>query len=147
MVKDVAQKHIDSMKEDYQEALYIDKLVMKDNKNAKEDIFSFLILKLCINYESFTTQAFEEIFPKKKVKYNHPWSYTRVVAKKLKIDISKEYVDAHESWNIYNTLKHLNQKTAVTRQNICLEQNLKTFKEMAEFIMKSLIELLSKFLV
>ncbi len=146
MINSIVEKHIDAIKTDLETAVFLSKLV-KDNQLILDDVFTSSIVKMCIEYESFTTEAHKFVFPGKPIKYNHPWRYTRELSEKLKIDISREYELAHESWEIYNTIKHLNERMLILRNKICEKENLKNIEEISIFINATLISLLKKFLV
>ena len=147
MINTIVRKHITAIKEDLSNAKILKQLTNSDHKELVPEIFTSTIIKMCIEYESFTTEAYDFVFPKDTLKYNHPWRYTRELSSKLNINIKNEYRKAHEGWEIYNTLKHLNKRMIVSREKISLKENLKSVEEMAIFIHDALIKLLEKFIV
>lgn len=101
------------------------------------------ILKMCIKYEALTSDIMETLY-KIKPRYNHPWSNTREIAKKLKINIDIEYKHAHDAWDLYNTLKHINDKTEIDQHKLFKKYNLLNMKDAAIFVKNSLIKLIYK---
>lgn len=108
-------------------------------------IYISAILNMCIKYEAFIADYNEKLFGGTP-QYNHPWSNTRNIAKKLKININKEYILAHDLWEYYNALKHINLKTQKDKKELDNKYVFKNSKEAAEFICLSLTNLVKKFI-
>ncbi|WKX02752.1 hypothetical protein [Candidatus Mycoplasma mahonii] len=81
---------------------------MLKNNDIIEENYKLSIINMCISYEAYISDLFDMVFHKNP-KYNHPWSNTREIINRFKIDVTNEYKNAHDAWDYYNTLKHINQ--------------------------------------
>ncbi len=106
-------------------------------------IYVSAILNMCIKYEAFIADQYNHIFNVSH-RYNHPWANTRDIAKKLKIDVKSEYKVAHDLWDYYNSLKHINDQTTDEKEKIVNKYNLNSVKEVAELVYISLTNLVEK---
>lgn len=125
----------------------IEKLVIfaDHEEDVKSDeIYTYGILGMCIRFESFCADAFDFWFPQKSVKYNHPWFHMRELAAALKVDIKEEYTVAHHMWELYNSLKHINDVTESEKHKVMIHFNLNNLKEAFYFFEKVIIDLISK---
>ncbi|NQZ65825.1 MAG: hypothetical protein HRT99_01235 [Mycoplasmatales bacterium] len=106
-------------------------------------IYTSATINMCIKYEAFIADYYQYMFDVSP-RYNHPWANTRDIAKKLNKDISWEYKIAHDLWDYYNSLKHINSATSIEKEKIIKKYNLKSSKHVAEFVHKSLGRLVKK---
>ena len=126
----------------HQHSLTIEKLIMGDEM-IKEN-FNLSIINMCITYESFISDLYEEIY-KTEPKYNHPWSNTRDIAGDKKIDIDGFYKLAHDAWEYYNTLKHINSSMEEEQRKLINRYSLDTPKKASIFVYNSLRNLTERF--
>ena len=121
-----------------------DHAVLTSNiKAIGDEAFFNSIIGMCIKYETLTADLEEQIF-NREPKYNHPWSNTREISKKLRVNITKEYAIAHDAWDLYNTLKHVNDKTEVEQVKLFKKYKLNGIQEAAIFVRNALINLIDK---
>lgn len=144
MYKDIVQEYIKEINSDFEISKQIANAVNRD-KNLIETINNSTIISMCIKYEAFTSDLMSKI-RRRQVTYNHPWSYTRAIAKILNVDISRQYKVAHDVWDYYNTLKHVNHATKVEELKIKKEYNINNSWDALRFVHNALIELLNCFL-
>lgn len=137
--------YIKEMNHEIAEADYIISKIGKFDQDLVDDIYDSALIKVCIKYEAFTADAYQMLISGDQVSYNHPWSYTRQIAEVLGIDIHKEYEIAHDAWEIYNALKHINFKTKSQALKFTNKYNLRTSRERTIFITDALVNLLYKF--
>ena len=139
--KAILNQYLDQIDSIFDISLKVSK--MTDDKEMSHDIFIGAALNMCIKYETMTSDLNSIVF-KNKPMYNHPWSNTRLIANILKIDIEKEYETAHDAWDIYNNLKHVNHKTRLNQNKILKKYNLNSAESIAKFIRNSLKKLIIK---
>lgn len=142
--KNIVEMHKIEIENDFNQSDYIVSKVKNLESHVIDDIYDSSIMRMCIKYETFTAEAYKFLFEDKNISYNHPWRYTRYIAQHLNINIKKEYKIAHECWDIYNTLKHVNSKTHVRRLNIISKYKLEDSRSVANFVRESLVKLMNK---
>lgn len=140
--KKILEEYRKEIASHYEHALRIYSKFENDDSIVK-DVFIGAIIHMCIKYEALTSDIQSNVYGKDP-RYNHPWSNTRNIAKKLGIDISKEYKRAHDAWDIYNSLKHINYKSKLEKSKILKNYKLNTIYDMAKFILDSLDNLIKK---
>ena len=114
-----------------------------DNEEIVEDTYNSSIIDMCIRFESFTSDLYE-IISGREPRYNHPWANIRMIASKMSIDIKKEYKVAHDMWDYYNTLKHINSKMNIEKLKLVKEYEIKNAKDAANKVLAALKKLLLK---
>lgn len=122
----------------------VENLGNKVTEELYDDIYNSAIIKMCIQYEAFTSDAYGVVVDH-DIHYNHPWDYTRKIAKKLQLHISDEYDKAHYAWEYYNALKHSNKNTRMKLSKFRFEHMDKTTRDIAVLVNKLLNDLLDKF--
>ena len=138
MYLEILEQYKKAIEKHYDQALVASKI-----KEIGDDAFVWFILSMCIQYEALTADIEEDIF-KKTPRYNHPWANTREIAKKLNINIESEYKKAHDAWDLYNSLKHINDKTQLEKHKIFIKYNIKNIREATKFVKNSLVKLIYK---
>lgn len=146
-LEDLTKEYIKEINKDKEQADYIVSKVGRFDQELVDDIYDSALLRMCIKYESWTADAYQKIVSHENVKYNHPWAYTRMFAHNLDIDIYREYEYAHDLWEIYNALKHVNYKTRLIANKMSEKYNLKTAQDRMNAMRDALTELLSRFLI
>lgn len=142
MFKRTLEEYKKEINSQYDHAIKVDEAF--HDKAFISDSYKLAIIGMCIKYEALTSDL-EEIVFKKQPRYNHPWSNTRVIAKELGIDITEEYKLAHDSWDLYNSLKHINDQTEEEKEKFFNKYNIKDIKQAAEFVRRTLINLIEVF--
>lgn len=138
---DIYRRSIDR---EFKRADYIISRIGKSDSHLVNAVYDSALIRMCIKYESFTTEAYKKIIQHENIVYNRPWDYTRNIADALGINVDKEYAKANEAWHIYNSLKHVNINT--TRKSKVTEDKLKlsSARDRAKYIYDSLTTLLNK---
>lgn len=144
-LEDLTEEYIKEINKDKEQADYIISKVGKFDQELVDDIYDSALLRMCIKYESWTADAYQRIISHENIKYNHPWAYTRMFAHALDLDIHEEYAYAHDLWEIYNALKHVNYKTRLISNKIADKYNLKTAQDRMYAMRDALVSLLSRF--
>ena len=141
-MKTLAENTLRELDKKYQHSLTIEKLVI--GEEMLNENFNLSIINMCITYEAFISDLYEEIY-KKEPRYNHPWSNTRDIAKLKNINIKGYYKLAHDAWGYYNTLKHINSSMENEQLNLINKYSLDTPKKAFIFVYKTLQTLIMQF--
>ncbi|MCK5866940.1 MAG: hypothetical protein KAG14_00930 [Mycoplasmataceae bacterium] len=141
-MKTLIENTIRELDKKHQHSLTIEKLVM--GEEMLRENFNLSIINMCITYEAFISDLYEEIY-KREPKYNHPWSNTRGIARDKNINIDGLYKLAHDAWDYYNTLKHINSSMESEQRKIIRKYSLDTPKKASMFVYDSLRNLISAF--
>lgn len=142
---ELVDEYVKEINKDKEQADYIISKVGKFDQELVDDIYDSATLRMCIKYEAFTADAYQQIIDFKNVKYNHPWAYTRLFAHELRLDIHEEYQVANDLWELYNALKHVNYKTRLEASKIAEKYNIFTAQDRMNAIREALVNLLLRF--
>lgn len=137
--------YIKEINTDKEQADYIISKVGRGDKDLVNDIYDSATLRMCIKFEAWTADAYQQIIDFKNVKYNHPWAYLRLFAHTLNLDIHEEYEYAHDLWELYNALKHVNYQTRLEAHKIAEKYNLKSAQARMNAMRDALVSLLLRF--
>lgn len=141
----IVNEYKEQINQDLRDADFIiDNLGDKVDKQLFDDVYNSAVINMCIKYEAFTSDAYGVVVDT-NVTFNHPWDYTRKIAKKLNLHISDEYEKAHYAWDYYNALKHSNKNMRIKLVKFWSTNKFKDTKEVAHTVNKLLNDLLNKF--
>lgn len=146
-LEDLTEEYIKEINKDKEQADFIVSKVGKFDRELVDDIYDSALLRMCIKFESWTADAYQRIISHENVKYNHPWAYTRMFASTLELDIHEEYEYAHDLWEIYNALKHVNYKTRLIANRMSEKYGLKSAQSRMNAMRDALVALLIRFKV
>lgn len=144
MYNTIVRSYINGIKQDFELSKQIIKHMGTENRDIVEFVNNSTVIAMCIKYETFTTDLLSHI-KNRQMSYNHPWANSRVIAKKMNINIDREYKNAHDAWDYYNSLKHVNSHSKLEAQKFTDEHNLQSSWDALKFTYHALIELLEKF--
>ena len=141
MYKKLIETHKAEIKKQYEQAIRIEK---KFNDNELiNDVYDSSIIDMCIRFEAFTSDLYEELSGNEP-RYNHPWANIRYVMDSYNIKMKEEYKVAHDMWDYYNTLKHINAKMHIEKLKIKEKYNITDSKSAAKKVFEALTTLLER---
>lgn len=141
-MKTLIKNTLKELEKKHQHSLTIEKLIM--GEEMLNENFKLSIINMCITYEAFISDLYEEIYDREP-KYNHPWANTRDIARDKEINIEGYYKLAHDAWEYYNTLKHINSSMEYEQRKLIRKYSIDTPKKASLFVYEALKALIGQF--